>query len=60
MSDYRLIFDAVCNYAETRADQAAVIFDKRITTYGELELRANRVATACLLSDCKHRVVWLF
>lgn len=44
MSDYRLIFDAVCNYAETRADQAAVIFDKRITSYGELQLRANRVA----------------
>ena len=57
MSDYRLISDAVCNYAATRADQAAVIFDERITTYGELELRANRATTACLLSDCNHRVV---
>ncbi len=44
MSDYRLIFDAVRNYAETRADQSALIFDDRVTSYGELELRANRVA----------------
>lgn len=44
MHDYRLIFDAVRNYAETRADQAALIFDDRITSYGELARRANRVA----------------
>ncbi len=44
MSVHRLFFDAVRHYAETRADQAALIFDNRITTYGELELRANRVA----------------
>ncbi len=48
MSNYRFIFDAVRNYAETRGDQAALIFDNRITTYGELELRANRVANGLL------------
>jgi len=44
MSDYRLIFDAVGHYAETRANQAALVFENRITSYGELWLRANRVA----------------
>ena len=44
MSDYRLIFDAVGHYAETRASQAALVFEDRITSYGELWLRANRVA----------------
>ena len=41
----RFIFDAVRHYAETRADHAALIFDDRVTSYGDLELRANRVAS---------------
>ena len=39
-----MIFDAVRNYAKTREDQAALVFNNRITTYGELWQRANRVA----------------
>ena len=44
MNNRRFIFDAVRDFAETRADQAALIFDNRITSYGELLRRANRVA----------------
>ncbi len=44
MSGNRFIFDAVRDYAATRADQAALIFGDRITNYGELEALANRVA----------------
>lgn len=40
----RFIFDAVRNYAETRGDQAALIFGDRVTTYTELWQRANQVA----------------
>ena len=38
-----LIFDAIRDYAKTRADQAALIFDNRGTSYGDLVLRANCV-----------------
>jgi acyl-CoA synthetase (AMP-forming)/AMP-acid ligase II len=44
MSGNRFIFDAVRNYAETRADDAALIFGDRVTSYGDLALHANRVA----------------
>ena len=44
MSANRFIFDAVRDYAETRAEQAALVFDGRITSFAELELRARRVA----------------
>lgn len=44
MREYRLIFDAVNYSAETRADQAALISDNRITTYSQLQHRSNRVA----------------
>jgi acyl-CoA synthetase (AMP-forming)/AMP-acid ligase II len=40
----RFIFDAIRDYAETRADHAALIFGDRVTSYGDLESRANRVA----------------
>ena len=36
MSD--LIFDAVREHAKTRADQAALIFDDRSTSYGDLAM----------------------
>ena len=55
MSKNRLISDAVCNYAETRADHAAIIFDDRITTYGELQLRANRAANGLSALGLKPR-----
>jgi hypothetical protein len=45
MSANRFIFDAVRDYAETRAEQAALVFDGRITSFAELELRARRVAS---------------
>ena len=45
LSENRFIFDAVRNYAETRGDHAALIFGDRVTSYGDLELRANRVAS---------------
>ncbi|MCH8335948.1 MAG: AMP-binding protein [Proteobacteria bacterium] len=45
MSENRFIFDAVRDYAETRGDHAALIFGDRVTSYGDLELRANRVAS---------------
>jgi len=44
MSDHRFIFDAPDRYAEARAEQAAIIFDDRVITYSELQLRANCVA----------------
>lgn len=44
MGGYRYIFDAVLDYAETCAGQPAVIYEDRVTTYGELGLRANRVS----------------
>ena len=44
MNRYRFIFDAVRDYAETRADQAALAFDGRVTSFAELELRSRRVA----------------
>ncbi len=50
MSGNRFIFDAVRHYAETRADHAALIFGDRVTSYGDLELHANRVANG--LSSC--------
>jgi acyl-CoA synthetase (AMP-forming)/AMP-acid ligase II len=40
----RFIFDAVRDYAETRANHSALIFGDRITSYGDLESHANRVA----------------
>lgn len=44
VNDFRLIYEAVRSHAETRPDQAAVIFEDRITSYGDLERRARRVA----------------
>lgn len=44
MSDYRSIFDAVRDHANTRADQAALVFGDSVTTYSELARRANHVA----------------
>ena len=44
MSGYRFIFDAVRDFAETRAGHAALIFGDRVTSYADLELHANRVA----------------
>ncbi len=43
MSDRRFIFDAVFDYAETRADQPAVIFGDRVMSYRDLALGARRV-----------------
>ena len=53
MSGNRFIFDAVRDYAATRADQAAVIFGDRITSYGDLEVLANRVANGLTSFDLK-------
>ncbi len=47
------IFDAVRDYAESRADHAALIFGDRVTSYGDLELRANRVANGLSSFDLK-------
>ena len=44
MHESRFIFDAVRNYAETRGDQAALMFGDRVTTFSELWQRANQVA----------------
>ena len=44
MSGNRFIFDAVRDYAETRTDHPALIFGDRVTSYGDLEVLANRVA----------------
>ena len=44
MGDNRFIFDAVRHYAETRGDHAALIYGERVTSYGDLGLRANQVA----------------
>jgi hypothetical protein len=40
MSGNRFFFDAVQNYAETRADDVALIFGDRITSYADLGQRA--------------------
>jgi acyl-CoA synthetase (AMP-forming)/AMP-acid ligase II len=45
MSTNRFIFDAVRDFAETRGDQAALLFDDRVTSYAELDSRARRVAS---------------
>lgn len=57
----RFIFDAVRHYAETRANHAALIFGDRITSYANLELRANRVASglSSLGSGPKSRIAIL-
>ena len=44
MGGNRFIFDAVRDYAKTRAGHAALIFGDRVTRYGDLELHAYRVA----------------
>ena len=44
MGGDRFIFDAIRDYAETRADHAALLFGGRVTSYGDLVLHANRVA----------------
>lgn len=44
MNRNRFIFDAVRDCAKTRADHAASIFGDRVTSYGELDARADRVA----------------
>lgn len=44
MNDHRFIFDAVRNFAVTRADRPALVFDGCETSYAELSLRASRVA----------------
>lgn len=44
MNEDRFIFDAVRNNAETRGDQAALIFGDRMTTFSELWHRAIQVA----------------
>lgn len=44
MNANHFIFDAVRHYADSRADQAALVFGDRVTTYADLELRARRVA----------------
>lgn len=43
MSAYRYIFDAVLDCAETCAEQPAVFFEGRVTTYGQLGQGAYRV-----------------
>jgi len=53
MSGNRFIFDAVRGYAESRADHPALIFGDRVTSYGDLELRANRVANGLSSFDLK-------
>ena len=45
MNKNRFIYDAVRSYAETRGDQAALIFGDRMTTFSELWQRANQVAS---------------
>ena len=44
MNAYHFIFDAVYHYADARADQAALVFGDRVTTYADLELRVRCVA----------------
>ncbi len=55
MSVNRFIFDAVRHYAETRAEQAALVFDGRITSFAELELRARRVASGLVSLGLKQQ-----
>ena len=47
------IFDAVRDYAETRAEHAALIFGDRVTSYSDLELHAKRVANGLSSFDLK-------
>jgi acyl-CoA synthetase (AMP-forming)/AMP-acid ligase II len=44
VSGNRFIFDAVRDYAKTRAAHAALIFGDRVTSYADLASHANRVA----------------
>lgn len=53
MSGNRFIFDAVRDYAETRTDHPALIFGDRVTSYGDLEVLANRVANGLTSFDLK-------
>ncbi len=51
MSGNRFIFDAVRDYAETRTDHPALIFGDRVTSYGDLDVLANRVANGLTSFD---------
>lgn len=53
LSENRFIFDAVQSYADTRGDQAALIFGDRKTTFSELWQRANQVANGLSSFDLK-------
>ena len=44
------LIDVTRRHARTQPDKTALVFEGRTTTYGELELRSNRVANA-LLAD---------
>ncbi len=51
MSGNRFIFDAVRGYAETRTVHPALIFGDRVTSYGDLDVLANRVANGLTSFD---------
>jgi acyl-CoA synthetase (AMP-forming)/AMP-acid ligase II len=53
MSGNRFIFDAVRDYAETRTDHPVLIFGDRVTSYGDLDVLANRVANGLTSFDLK-------
>ncbi len=53
MSGNRFIFDAVRDYAASRTDHPALIFGDRITSFGDLEVLANRVANGLTSFDLK-------
>ncbi len=44
MNENRFIFDAVRQYAETRATDAALIFGERVTSYADLGMHTSQVA----------------
>lgn len=53
MSGNRFIFDAVRDYAKTRAAHTALIFGDRVTSYADLASHANRVGNGLLTLDLK-------
>lgn len=53
VNKYRFIFDPIREYAETRGEHSALIYGDRLTSYGELEQHANRVANGLSSLDLK-------
>jgi acyl-CoA synthetase (AMP-forming)/AMP-acid ligase II len=55
VNKYRFIFDPIREYAQTRGEHTALIYGDRLTSYGELEQHANRVANGLSSLDLKPR-----